>query len=454
MIGVSCQCQLLKCILQETIRMPEPVNIIITVNSPGEVAGWLKPAVKAIKALAFPTSITVFIPPCTFASGGEIGVVRSLPEIDRAFGPREFIRYILFGGSLSRFKPGPTGVVLFLGGDLTYAMLLSKKLHYPAIAYTEGLATWIKSFARFATPYPKMGERILAQGVPERQLRVIGNLMLDAIQPRMTGDQVRQVLGIGRRPLLLMMPGSRPAHFEYMVPFLLQIAEHAQKAMPEIAVAFSISSFITDEHLQNLSGSFAELFGQPAEYIPGRALDDGGASGMDRGTTGFIKTKNGGLIPAWRGCQYELMAAADLAISLPGTNTFELAACGIPMIVVVILNYPERIPLEGIPGIIGNIPVIGREIKRRLLPKLLAKAKFTAWPNRLAQNFVVPELRGVVSAEAVSAEVARLLSDSDEYQRIARQLKTMVGESGAADRLARLVQEVLEEKFGASIPGN
>jgi hypothetical protein len=434
--------------------MPEPVNIIITVNSPGEVAGWLKPAVQAIKALSFQTSITVFIPPCTFASGGEIGVVQSLPEVDRAYGPREFIRYILFGGSLPGFQPGSTGVVLFLGGDLTYAMLLSKKLHYPAIAYTEGLANWTQSFARFATPYPKMGERILAKGVPERNMRVIGNLMQDAIQPRITGDQVRQALGIGRRPLLLMMPGSRPAHFEYMVPFLLEVAGHIQKAIPEIAVAFSISSFITDGHLKNLSGPFAELFGQTTEYIPGQTLDEGATLGTGRGTTGFFKTKNGGLIPAWRGCQYELMAAADLAISLPGTNTFELAACGIPMIVVVILNYPERIPLEGIPGIIGNIPVIGREIKRRLLPKLLAKAKFTAWPNRLAQDFVVPELRGVVSAEAVSAEVARLLSDSDEYQRIARQLKTMAGESGAAERLARLVQEVLEERFGTSITVN
>jgi lipid-A-disaccharide synthase len=430
---------------------PEPVNIIITVNSPGEVAGWLKPAVKAIKALPFSTSITVFIPPCTFASGGEIGVVRSLSEVDRAYGPREFIRYILFGGSLPGFRPGSTGLVLFLGGDLTYAVLLSKKLHYPAIAYTEGLATWPKSFACFATPYPKMGERILSQGVPEGQLRVIGNLMLDAIQPRISGEMVREVLGIGQRPLLLMMPGSRPAHFEYMIPFLLEIVEHTQNIMPEVAVAFSISSFITAEHLQNLSGPFAELFGQPSEYIPGQALETGVSTEKNPGITGFIKTKNGNLIPAWRGCQYELMAAANVAISLPGTNTFELTACGIPMVVIVVLNYPERIPLEGVAGIIGGIPVIGREIKRRLLPKLLARMKYTAWPNRLAQDYVVPELHGVVSTEAVSTEVARLLSDSGEYQRMVQRLRSMAGDTGAAERLAALVQEVLREKYGVSL---
>lgn len=428
--------------------MPEPVDIIITVNSPGEVSGWLRPAVKAIKALAFPTTITVFIPPCTFSSGGEIGVVRSMPEVDRAYGPGKFIRYILFGGSLPGFKPGPAGVVLFLGGDLTYAVLLSRKLHYPAIAYTEGLATWPKSFERYATPYLQMGERILGQGVPEHKISVIGNLMLDAIRPRISEEEVREILGIGRRPLLLMMPGSRPAHFEYMIPFLLQVAEDTQKIMPELAVAFSISSFITAGHLQNLSGPFAELFGQPSEYIPGQALEKGAVAGNNPGITGYIKTRNGTMIPAWRGCQYELMAAANVAVSLPGTNTFELTACGIPMVVLVILNYPERIPLEGVAGLIGNIPVIGREIKRRLLPKILAKMKYTAWPNRLSQRYVVPELHGIVSAEAVSAEITRLLSDAGEYQKIVQCLRSMAGDTGAADRLARLVQEVLQEKYG------
>jgi lipid-A-disaccharide synthase len=78
----------------------------------------------------------------------------------------------------------------------------------------------------------------------------------------------------------------------------------------------------------------------------------------------------------------------------------------------------------------------------------LAKVKYTAWPNRLAQAYVVPEIHGVVSTEAVSAEVVRLLSDSGEHRKMVERLKSMVGDSGAADRLAQLVREVLKEKFG------
>jgi lipid-A-disaccharide synthase len=426
--------------------MSEPVSIIITVNSPGEVAGWLKPAVTAIKALSIATSITVVIPPCTFASGGEIGVARSLPEVDRAYGPKEFIQYVLFGRSLPDFRPTEAGLVLFLGGDLTYAMLLAKRLHYPAIAYTEGLATWARSFECFMMPYPKMADRALAKGVPASKIKIIGNLMLDAVQTRMNGLQVRQALDIGERPLLLLMPGSRPAHFEYMAPFLLQVVEVAQKRIPGIAAVFSISPFISDDHIQPyLSGTLAGLCDQPSVYIPGQAQD--GATCWE--TPGFIKTKTGDLIPAFRGRQYELMTAANLAVSLPGTNTFELAAFGVPMIMVFPLNYPERVPLEGIAGLIGGIPVVGKILKRRLLPKLLAKAKFTAWPNWLARDFIVPELRGIVTAEAVATEIDRLLTDSAESKRISERLQQVVGERGAANRLAQLVQEVLRDKFGA-----
>lgn len=425
--------------------MIEPIHIVITVNSPGEVAGWLKPAVVAIKALSFPTSITVFIPPCTFASGGEVGVVQAMIEVDRVYGPKEFFQFMFLRKALPGLVKSRVGVVLFLGGDLTYAMWLGKKFRYPAIAYTEGFANWVKSFECFAIPYSQMAERAIAKGVPDRKIKIIGNLMLDAIQPRMSGTIVRQKLGIGERPLLLLMPGSRPAHFEYMVPFLLQVVEYIRNIVPEIAVVFSISPFITPQYLQKLSGPLAELFDQSSEYIPGETLDNASNST----TLSVIKTKHGELIPALKGSQYDLMAAANIAISLPGTNTFELAASGVPTVVVLPLNYPERIPLEGIPGLIERIPWIGKELKRRLIAKLAEKMKYkyTAWPNLLMQDYVIPELHGFITDEAVSAEIVKILSDRELYQKMSQRLQETVGERGAANRLAELIQTVIQQKY-------
>ncbi len=423
-------------------------NIVITVNSPGEVSGWLKPAVKAIKALPLETVINVFIPPCTFASGKEADVVRQMPWVDKVFGPTEFLKFTLLRGSLPGFEKLPEGLVLFLGGDLTHAWLLSKKLHYPAIAYTEGLTNWVDSFERFMMPYPQMAEKALQKGVAAAKIQIVGNLMLDAAQPQMESDQVRRTLRIGDRPLLLFMPGSRPGHFEYLVPFYIRVFEIVKEKIPEIAAVFSISPFIADDVIrQGMSGPMAQLLEQPFNYNPGDTGIVNGSIGSIE-NPGLITTKSGQQIPAVRGHQYELMAAANLAISLPGTNTFELAALGVPAIVIFPLNYPERIPLEGIPGLIGGIPILGKALKRKLLPKIWAKNKFTAWPNRLAQEFIIPELGGIVTAEAVGSQVVRLLTDKEEYQRISNRLQEVVGEKAAASRLAGIVWEVLQQKYG------
>jgi hypothetical protein len=45
--------------------------------------------------------------------------------------------------------------------------------------------------------------------------------------------------------------------------------------------------------------------------------------------------------------RYAHMRAADVALTIPGTNTLELGIAGVPAVVVLPLNRPEIIPLEG-----------------------------------------------------------------------------------------------------------
>ena len=108
---------------------------------------------------------------------------------------------------------------------------------------------------------------------------------------------------------------------------------------------------------------------------------------------GEIRTETGVIIPCFQYQQYNLMNWADLALTIPGTNTVELSSMGVPMVVTIPLNHPEEIPLEGLVGMISDLPLIGRPLKKRLLPKFQAKIKFTAWPNRLAGEFC-PERSG------------------------------------------------------------
>ena len=122
------------------ILTDDKLDIIVTANSPGEVATWLVPTLKALKERLPSAEFTVFIPPCTFASGQEQAVVAALPGVKRTFNKRQLLSFILTGKGLSDYSLA-LGVLCFLGSDLAYALLLARRLGYPAFAYmlnTEG----------------------------------------------------------------------------------------------------------------------------------------------------------------------------------------------------------------------------------------------------------------------------------------------------------------------------
>ena len=425
--------------------MKKLVDIVITVNSPGEVSGWLKPVVIALETFPWRKRITVFVPPCPYASGAESKVVEEIPQVEQVIGPQETVRYILCGKLPKDFRPAAHGIVLFLGGDLTYAALLKKRLGYPAVAYTEGLTNWSQAFARFAMPYHWMAAKIKKTAV-KRKTEVIGNLMLDAVKPQIAKERMQQIMGNETAPGLLLVPGSRPVHFQYMLAFYIKTVEKIKEQWPELVAAVSISPFVTEEQLVDaLSGWGAREWGLSATYQVEKnsSPNSAGIKGL-----GEIRTETGIIIPCFQYQQYNLMNWADLALTIPGTNTIELSFMGVPMVVTIPLNHPEEIPLEGLAGMVGGLPLIGRPLKKRLLPKFQAKIKFTAWPNRLAGEEVVPELIGKLSPEEVAKVVISMYKDQTRLLQISEHLRTIVGEPGAAIRLTKLLQEVLTQYYG------
>lgn len=432
-------------------------ELIITVNSPGEVSGWLTPVLHRIREEKWDCRVTIFVPPCPFASGAECRVVRVIPGVDLVAGPAETLSFLLFGKRPRGFTPLQKGAVLFLGGELAYAAAIARRLKYPAVAYTEGVAGWSGAFARFAVPYSYVADKLLAKGIAKEKIRLVGNLMLDAVKPREKREETRRRFGVGEDSLLLLlMPGSRPAHFEGMLPFFLRTAElvvaRARAGeIPRIKVAVSLSPFITDDQVTGtLQGDLAGLFGITGEYHPGGA-EGGNKEGTDH--SGRVVTGEGLSVTVVRRHRYNLMSAADLALTIPGTNTMELSFLGTPMVVSFPLLYPERIPLEGWAGLLGGLPVIGKILKRRLIPKILEKTAFTAWPNRLAGEYIVPEIRGEVTPEDLAGTTVGLLQKEEERKKTAVRLRAQAGETGAARKLTELVLEATAERYGRPLCG-
>ncbi len=249
--------------------MDNNADIIITANSPGEVATWLTPAVKALAERMPAAEITVFTPPCTFSSGREAAVAAALPEVKRIFDARQTISFALFGRQLPDFQPKGRGVVLFLGGDLFYAVLLARRLGYPAYAYTDGRAQWVGSFSGFLLPHEQARQKALRAGAPPDKLFVVGDLMLDAVESHWEAKGFSQALGLDRdRTVIALFPGSRPHEFRHMLPMFLRSAEIISRDLRTVQFVLSISPFITEDILRDvLSDPNPLLEGSGGEII-------------------------------------------------------------------------------------------------------------------------------------------------------------------------------------------
>lgn len=413
------------------------MDILITANSPGEIFGWLRPVLGALEKRLPDVRRVVVIPPCTFASGTESQVVRNLSGVSLVIESRDYLTWALWGKRPPYYLPSSQGVVLFLGGDLAHAVILARRLGWAVMAYSEGMVHWAKSFTRFLVPYSQTAEKVRARGVPPERIRVIGNLMVDGITYHFPRGELRQRLGAEGRPLVAMFPGSRPFEVKYLAGFFLRVAELVAEKVPETVFAYSLSPFITTQFFATvLAQPLPVLESQRGEIVEEEAL-------LPAGRVWRLRSAGGLSLWALQGVQYDLMREADLGMNLPGTNNLEMAAIGLPMVVVIPLNKPEEIPLEGIIEYLGRLPWVGKALKRRAVREGLKKIPLVSWPNRLAGKMVAPELRGILTAQRVAEEILRLLEADEERAVMAQELKKAVGPGGAAMKLAEEVAAVL-----------
>jgi lipid-A-disaccharide synthase len=126
------------------------------------------------------------------------------------------------------------------------------------------------------------------------------------------------------------------------------------------------------------------------------------------------------------GESWDAMAHADLALAASGTVTVEAALLGVPM--VTYYRVATATWLVGKPLV--NVP-------------------FYAMVNLIAGRALVPELiQGEMTGQRIAAEASRLLHDAAARQEmkagLAEVRARLSGGSGAPERAAAIVQEILE----------
>ncbi|MEB3313706.1 MAG: lipid-A-disaccharide synthase [Cyanobacteriota bacterium] len=416
-------------------------DILILSNGPGEIATWVRPVVKALRQ-RLPNSadvrISLILSPCVNASGREAEMAASLGGLDRVQGAQHFFPFLLLGKTATDWDWSPQGVVVFLGGDQIYPVLIGRRLGYRTIIYAEWEARWHRWVDRVAAMTPA----IVDQAPPQFRHRceVIGDLMTEV---ETDGDQAAAIATALNlqpdEPLIGLMPGSKPAKLRIGLPFCLATATALHQQRPQTRFVIPVAPMLSLEALTQ--------FADP-HHNPDCGLFEGVTSAhlvQSMGQLPRLRTAAGLEILLWTSQPaYDLLAQLALCLTTVGANTAELGALGIPMMVVLPTQKLEVMKAwDGIPGLLANLPLVGdplaRLINRLVLRKIYQQGRLFAWPNLWAQRSVVPELIGPLQPRVVADQLVDYLDHPDRLAAMAADLRSLRGTPGAAAKLATLV---------------
>lgn len=384
-------------------------TIYLVSNSPGEVSTFARPVASALHRRHPEWELQVALVPCPYATGAEASVVRTWPERPQVWTPWQ-----TFWSWLTATERGQNGVVCFLGGDPWHALTLGKRFAMPALAYFPDRTSWLD------TTWAG-GFAATALGYDPEEPRYIGDLRVDAVEARLAQVDTESP---GTQTLALF-PGSRWLHLKATLGPYLYTVEQVAARHPECRFVLSASPFITHSQLADAAKNPLNL---GLSKVRSELVHD------------CLRTENGTVVEVRWGEQYRVIKECDLAISLPGTNTAELAIAGKPTVVPL----SSRVPVggAGLLGLLDRLPGI-TPLKRALRLRKAERLQLIALPNQLAGRKVIPEFIIRDDMSDLVDVLSDLLQDHDKRQNMGREVREVMGHSGAADRFVDLIEECL-----------
>jgi hypothetical protein len=390
-------------------------ELIIMTNSPGELAGWVVPTVRAAVEAGLDAEITVVALPCQYASGMELREAEDLEGVSRAVTLKEAMKY-------ARYRRG-RALLLQLGGDPMFGAAFSVKTGADWAIYTSR-PKWQARVSRYFIPDAKAKKRFESAKVDKKRYEVVGNLMLDSIPYGICAEEARRELSVGSGPAVAFLPGSRPFEYELGAPFFIRAAEELSARFPGMTALMPLAPTVD-----------YKLFEQGLSAF-GLSVSEGGRiAGLSEGSDVRV-VKND---------TFKAIKASHLAVALPGTNNLQIAALDVPLLVVAPLNRAEDIPLDGLAGLIPLGSAAGRALKKRLVFWYNARERFVSLANRAIDSEVVPEYRCIMTPSTVANLAEELLAAPEKLEEIKSAYGKLPLERGASGRVAASVKSYFEK---------
>ncbi|MDX2216570.1 MAG: lipid-A-disaccharide synthase [Oculatellaceae cyanobacterium bins.114] len=449
-------------------RPSQTLDVLILSNGPGEVTTWVRPVVKALRKQLgndrTQVRLSLVLSPCPNASGKEVAIAQTYPELDRIQAAEHFFPFLLWGKTAANWEWSDRGVVLFLGGDQFYTVLIGKRLGYRTVTYGEWDTRWHGWIDYFGVMKPDLIDRAPARYA--HKFTVVGDLMADVgkraeerkkkegrekeeestVRSQELEESTTHPASLILDPssftlppsaLIGLLPGSKPAKLAQGLPLSLAIAQRIHAARPETRFVIPVAPTLEVSELAR--------FADPQHNPWIVAFEGATAKLVDDAETPYLKTTDGLQIDLWLDFPaYERLAQCQFCLTTVGANTAELGSLAIPMIVLIPMQQADAMRAwDGLPGLLANLPGIGSAFATAINWWFLRKPRLLAWPNIWAQEAIVPELVGRLKPQDVAEIALNWLEHPEELEQIRDRLRAVRGESGAADKLAGIVKKVL-----------
>ena len=414
--------------------------IIFISNGPGELATWVKPLAQELhkqiklrpKANNSNISLNLVLVPCPNATGYEAFVAEKWVLFEKIIKAKNFLELLL---KPKKFGLWPTkGLVIFLGGDQFWSVLLSARLGYLHMTYAEWIARW-----------PFWNNRVLAMSenivkkLPKKIKKrcfVIGDLTADLNETA----SIDNPLPSGK--WIALMPGSKKAKLKIGIPFFLDVADKISNSMPDCKFLMPIAPTTNIDEINYFGSSKNPISKQYESGIKSitkaNKKEERGVLITHNSTVIFMQENH----PA-----YSDLSQCDIALTTIGANTAELGSLNIPMIVVVPTQHILVMDAwDGFLGLVSRLPVLKWCIGLLISLIKLRNRGFMAWPNISAKKMIVPERIGHITTKEIAEETIDWLNSPSRLSGQKEDLKALRGSKGATKKFCQQIINLLEEK--------
>ena len=416
----------------------ESAAVVIVSNGPGELATWVKPVLdclikqksKSINSNTPNYKLILTLVPCPNATGKEFRVANDWQILDLIIPAKHFLRLLLKPSSFGIWPR--KGVVVFLGGDQFWNILLAKRLGYKSITYAEWIARWPRWNLHIAAMNEDVRNKLPKKF--KKKCQIIGDLMADVT------NNLSPIHEVNNKEWIAILPGSKKAKLSIGIPFFLEVADRINECqeninlMIPIAPTTDLKDFIFFQSDKNPITKYYSSKIKNIKKIENSIFDYVLETG-----------KNSKIFILNQKSNHNILSQCKLALTTVGANTAELAAINLPMIVVLPTQHLHAMNAwDGIYGIIGKITLLNK-IQTFIIKKwYLKNNKFFAWPNIKAKKQIIPERVGIISPKDISDEAIYLLNQEHILSEQKSNLSKIRGKKGAAQKLSNLILETIK----------